>query len=511
MTALPAQSAAAAYVAFLVVLLGWDIRRAATAVQLQRGSHVLRWLTGLCGLLVVPAVAISWTASSAVTGRTTSVVAWVWPVTALLFVLHAAVAIATRQTRPALGVPLLLFNLTVAVSAAVQYLNASGVPLPDPLGALALAHATALGVVFGRVALVSPWAVSVPVLAPLVPAQTRWGRVGSLVVGTFAMAFTVLVVGYVPHAIDAWDSFANAASDRLQERPHNDFAIGLRLLPEVERAPSPSALRYDLGLIDSLDLDVIEVYTTPEATRGTALDSVARALDDLRRDSVTVILSMGYDPWDRRAAQASPAAYARSRVEAVDRAVRRLRPDVLIPLREPGSLGTHALGPLPLSWWIDALQDAAERARRVRPRTRVGASVSVFTPLDSAVFAWASGPQSPLDVAGVALSPSFGGGRSLEAQLRVAGQWSRSSSRPLWVFSVSANPRVFGETNQGRTVWSVMAWATSMPEMEGVVIDGAADYDALVGLRAPNGRLRSAVATIGRVQQSLAEATAVRP
>ena len=134
-----------------------------------------------------------------------------------------------------------------------------------------------------------------------------------------------------------------------------------------------------------------------------------------------------------------------------------------------------------------------------------------FTPFDSALFAWASGPKSPLDLVGFTLTPSYGGGSSLAARLRVAGQWARLSARPLWVFGAGANPRIFGEASQERAVWGVLAWATSQPRMRGVIVDGAADYDQLVGMRAPGGRLRGVVSTFERAQRALAEVAPARP
>ncbi len=511
MTTLPFRGPQVAYAAIVLLMLAWNVRHAGTAVQLQRGSPWLRGLTGLNGLLVIPAFAIALTSASALTGRATSVVAWAWPLTTLLFVAHSVAAVAQRLTRPALGVPLVLFNLAVGASASAQYANANGWTLPSAAGAAGLASASTLGLVFGRDALLSPWALMVPVLAPVVPARYRRGRAAAGLLALATAAVTLLTLAEYPRAIEAWQSFGQFSADRLQERPGGDFLLGLRILPEIERAPSPGALRGDLTLIDSLGLDAVQVYVTPDGTRGTALDSVSRALDDLRRDSTLILLSLGYDARDGRLAARDPAAYARARLEAVDRAVRRLRPDVLLPARDPGSLGVASLGELPATWWRQFLGDAAARARQLRPRTRVGVSVAAFTPFDSALFRWAQGSDSPLDLVGFTLAPSYGGGHSLEARLRVAGQWSREAGRPMWVFATGANPRLFGEANQALAAWGVLSWATTLPRIQGVVIDGAADYDAIFGLRAPDGHLRSVVATLDRAQRSLAEVATVKP
>ena len=47
--------------------------------------------------------------------------------------------------------------------------------------------------------------------------------------------------------------------------------------------------------------------------------------------------------------------------------------------------------------------------------------------------------------------------------------------------------------------------------MKGVIVDGAADYEALVGMRAPSGRLRGVVTTFERAKRALAEGVPARP
>lgn len=495
------------YLAGCAVVLLWNVAHAGRAIQLQRGSTALRWLTGLAGLLVLPGVAVALTSASATQGRATSVVAWLWPATTALFLLHSVRALVERVTRPLLAIPVALFNLTVCASALVQFANATGATLPSEAGALGLAQASALGYLLGRAALVSPWALAVPVLVPLVPARSRVGRASAVALGLFCLTGCVLFAAEYPPSVQALDSFASFPADRLQERPAGDFAIGVRLLPELTRTPSPAALRNDLALVDTLGAKIIEVAVTPSGTRGSALDSLGRALETLRRDSVPIVLALGYDRDDVRRARESPAAFARARLDAVDRAVRRLRPDVFLPARDPGQFAAAVGRDLSFAWWTSYLSAAAVRTRELRPRTLVGVSIAAYSTFDSLLFAWANREASSMDLTGFTMRPSFGGGASLAARMRVAGQWARGASRPIWVFGVGVNPRLFGEMNQGYAIWGVLAWATTQPRIQGVVVDGAGDYDALLGMRAPDGRLRSAVATIGQARRSLAEAS----
>jgi hypothetical protein len=84
------------------------------------------------------------------------------------------------------------------------------------------------------------------------------------------------------------------------------------------------------------------------------------------------------------------------------------------------------------------------------------------------------------------------GGASLSARLRLADRWMRRSTKEQWIFSARAFPRTFGEGNQERAIWGIVAWATSQAKVRAVIVDGAGDYEAVVGLRAPGGRLRPA-------------------
>ena len=81
----------------------------------------------------------------------------------------------------------------------------------------------------------------------------------------------------------------------------------------------------------------------------------------------------------------------------------------------------------------------------------------------------------------------------------------RRTTKEQWVFSARGYPRTFGEGNQERALWGVVAWATTQAKVRAVIIDGAGDYDTLDGLRAPGGRLRPAATTVARAVQALAE------
>jgi hypothetical protein len=299
-------------------------------------------------------------------------------------------------------------------------------------------------------------------------------------------------------------SYGNYAQDRLQERPRGDFTIGLRVFPYLDDAPPPLALRNDIALVDSVGLGAIAVVIDPAGARLAALDSLAHVLEEERRDSVLLIVSVGYDRNAEESFRRAPAAHMRARLAAVDRIVRRLRPDIILPARDPYTEGARAMGRVPLAWWEEYLRLASLNAHRVSNRVRVGVTASAFVGADSSLYAWASAPTSPVDIVGFSFYPSYDGGGSLSARLHVADRWMRRSTKNHWVFT-GAFPVTHGESSQARALWGTLSWATSHALIKGIIVESAGDYDVVTGLRAPGGRIRPALATLERAVAAMAE------
>jgi hypothetical protein len=494
-----------AFLAVSVLVLLWDVFLAGQIAQLRRAPRFFRSVTALAGLLIAPAVLVAVASASILHGRAIHVIAWVWPVTLGIFAIQALYAVGKRLVTPFIGVPIAAFDVILAVAAFVRYAAYSGRDPSTTALAIAAAQSSALGMLLGRIALFSPLAVQLPLLAPAYPA--RW-RISATVRGTLAMialAYTVVFVAQLPGAVMAVRSYGAYAQDRLQERPRGDFTIGLRVFPALNDAPPPLALRSDLALVDSIGVGAISVVIEPAGARLAALDSLARSLEEERRDSVLLIVAVGYDRNAREAFRASPAAHMRARLTAVDRIVRRLRPDIILPARDPYTDGTRAMGRVPLAWWQEYLRQATANARRVSNRVRVGVSASAFVGADSALYAWAARAGSPVDVVGFSFFPSYDGGESLAARLHVADRWMRNSTKNHWVFSAGAYPVTHGESSQSRAVWGTLAWATSHAAVKGLIVESAGDYDVVTGLRAPGGRVRPALATLERAVAAMAE------
>jgi hypothetical protein len=492
------------FAASLLVLL-WNVFLAGQIAQLRRAPRFFRGVTALAGLLIAPAVLVAVTAASILNGRAIHVIAWVWQLTLAIFALQAVYAVTKRLVTPFISVPIAAYDILLAASAFVRYEAYSGRDPSTAALAIAAAHSGALGFMLGRAALFSPFAVQLPLLAPAYPA--RW-RISATVRGTFAVmafAFTIVFVAQFPSAVIAVRSYNSYAQDRLQERPRGDFTIGLRVFPALDDAPPPLALRSDMALVDSVGVGAISVVIDPAGARLAALDSLAHTFEDERRDSVLLIVAVGYDRGAREAFRVSPTAHMRARLAAVDRIVRRLRPDIILPARDPYTDGMRAMGRVPLGWWEDFLRQAAVNAHRVSNRVRVGVAASAFVGADSALYAWASRPDTPIDVVGFSFYPSYDGGASLGARLHVADRWMRRSAKNHWVFSSGAYPVIHGETSQARALWGTLAWATSHDVVKGLIVESAGDYDAVTGLRAPGGRLRPALATLERAVAAMAE------
>jgi hypothetical protein len=154
---------------------------------------------------------------------------------------------------------------------------------------------------------------------------------------------------------------------------------------------------------------------------------------------------------------------------------------------------------------MDYFTRAARVAHYVYPRIKVAIPMSTYGTRDSTLYAWAARRGSPIDVVGFSLLAGFEGARSLDTHLRVAQRWLRMYPNPKehWVFAAGGYPLLHGEANQERAIWAVLAWATTQAPIKGVVVYEGGDYNTVLGLRAPSGRLRPAVGAILRAEKGL--------
>jgi hypothetical protein len=495
----------AIYIALSVAMIAWDILMAGRIAQLRRIPRAFQAITGISGLLLVPALVIAYTAQSLLYGRAIFLVAWLWPFTTMLFVLQAIYALGRKLVTPLLGFPLLVYNVIIATVAVTRFIITRGDSPAESALALNAAQASMLGTFFGAPALWNPIYLQVPIFAPSLPARWGFTRLARVALAGAAIAMTALVVVELPGAFAGIKSYAPHSKDQLQEHPEGDFKIGLKIFPDLRGGPPPLAITNDLALADTLDVDAISIVVDPEAARGVALDSLARSIDEARADSTIIIVSLGYPKKGRQEIKQSREGYTVARLKDVDRIARRLKPDYLIPAVDPLEEGARILGDQTPQYWIDYFSRAARVAHYIYPRIKVAIPMSSYGTRDSTLYVWAARRGSPIDVVGFSLLPGFDGARSLDTDLRVAQRWMQQYPNPKehWVFAAGGYPLVHGEENQERAIWDVLAWATAEAPIKGLVVYEAGDYNTVRGLRAPGGRLRPVTDAILRAEKGL--------
>jgi len=489
---------AASFLALAVAMIAWDILMAGRITHLRRIPRSFQALTGIAGLLILPALVVAYTSASMLYGRAIFLVAWLWPFTACLFVLQTVLALGRRLVTPLLGFPLLVYNTIIAVVAVAKFTIASGGTPPDLALAFNAAQASMLGTFFGAAALWNPLYMQVPLFAPSLPARWGFTRAVRVVLAGAAIALTALVVIEMPGAFAAINSYQTHRDDKPQEHPEGDFRLGLKIFPDLRSGPPPLAIRHDLNLADTMRIDAMSVVVHPEGARGVPLDSLARTIERRRSDSTLLIVALGYPKDGSEQIRQSREAYTEARVRDIDRLARRLRPNYIIPAVDPLEEGDRVLGDQTPEYWIGYLTRAAQIAHYVNPNIKVAVAMSSYGTRDSILYAWAARPGTPINAVGFSLYAGFDGVRSLDTHMRVAQRWMRQFPKPKehWVFAAGGYPLLHGEINQRHAIWGVFAWATTEQPIKGLVFYEAGDYNTVRGLRAPSGRLRAATAKI---------------
>jgi hypothetical protein len=494
----------AIYLALSVAMIAWDILMAGRIAQLRRIPRGFQALTGIAGLLILPALVVGYTAQSLLYGRAIYMVSWLWPFTALLFVTQTLYALGRRLVTPLLGIPLLVYNIIIATVAVTKFIITRGYSPPEFGLALNAAQASMLGTFFGTPALWNPIYLQVPLFAPSLPARWGFTRLARVALAGAAIAMTALVVVELPGAYAGIGSYAAHEKDQLQEHPEGDFRVGLKIFPDLRSGPPPLAIRNDLSLTDTLGVDAIAVVIDPEAARGIALDSLARSIEQARADSTLLFVALGYPKKGEQEFRQSRETYTVARLKDIDRIARRLKPDVLVPAVDPLEEGTRILREESPQYWIDYFARAARVAHYIYPRIRVAVPISSYGTRDSTLYAWAARPGTPVDAVVFSLFAGFDGATSLDTHMRVAQRWMRQFPRPKdhWVFA-GGYPLVHGERNQLRTILAALAWATAETPIKGLVVYEGGDYNSVRGLRAAGGRLRPATFEIIRAKKGL--------
>ena len=494
------------HVAAVALILAWNLWMTSRIAGARMLPRRFVGITGLAGLLLLPAVIVVLATGSLEYGRALAAVSWLWPVTLVLFAVQAWYATARGYVLPSMGVPIALYDTLIAAAAIVQLAVRYGASPPSIVLMVLAAEYGALAATASPAALSSSLLFYVPLFAPAFPARYRASATVRVILAACAAVWAGIIIAKLwpsSGAVRGYDRYDNV---RLRERPGGDFAIGVKVFPVLHAGPPPVAIREDLEMVDTLDADVIAVTIAPDGVRRSTLDSIAHVLDAVRRDSTLFVVTLGNARSPLVPGRFAPLE-AERRIAEVRTIARRLRPDYLLPVAEPYGHAAAVYGRLTVKTWTNYLARAAAAARQVSPRTRVSYAAASYDSRDSALFAWSAAAGSPIDVLGFAIAPSDQGARGLDADMFAADRFIRAtrSQKEHWVWSAGSFPSVHGEHSQDRALWGVLAWASSRPVIRGVIVAEAGDYDTTIGLRAANRRLRPAATTVARAIRALQE------
>ena len=498
---------APAQLALTIIIVIWDVVLAGRIAQNRQAPRLFQAVSGLAALLLVPGLLLSLATSTIITGRAVVTMDWVWPVVLMLFAFQAVYAFVRRLVNPVWGLPIAVYNVLIATVGVVRYLVAHGYSPAEPFVTLLAAQSLAMVFAGGTAGvLASPFYMNVPMVSPAFPALRNLTASFRLLMAVVAVLWLLFIIALgTPRAVVQLRNYAAHRRDQLRERPNGDFAVGLKIYPDLAGPPPPPAIKNDSALVDLMDVDALSVVVTPGAGQQ-AIDSLARLLDRARRDSTVLIVAIGYRTNMFPELRKVPFNSAQ-RLTTLRQIVARLQPDIVLPAEDPYESGERAVGTLSVEQWKAYLSEAARVAKSVRPRVRIGVAASSYRTADSTLYAWAASPRSPIDVVGFSLFPSPYIGGGIQAETGAADRWMRAtpSRKQHWVFATGGFPLAYGERSQEEAIWQVLAWATDHPNIKGVVVYEAGDYGQSRGLRAPNGRLRPATRFVMRAMQQLRE------
>lgn len=494
------------HLALTAAALLWNVGMAARITRRREVPRAMALLSGLSGLLVMPALFVLLATASVVVGRALAPIAWVWPLTTALIALQATYALARGLVTPAIGIPIALYDVLLAVVYWVRWANGAGLAVSTPLLGLLAAEASAVGIATQAATLTRPYFLFLPLLAPASPGRPGPGTLLRSAIAMVAVVWGGLVVLAIPAGVHAIRGYARYATERLQERPQGDFTVGLKILPRLSGAPFPSDVAQDLAMADSLGAAALVIYVAPEGATAPVLDSLARVLDRTRSGKV-IVVALDFSGTQRDRVRGRVTRFLDARTADVERIARRVRPDYVVPVVDPYGRSASAVGRLPLDTWKRYLRDAAAAARLGDQRVRVMAHVGGFSPRDSALYAWAASAESPVGATALSLFPSYEGAARLDARTFAATRWlaAERSSKPQWVLEAGGYPLAHGNASQALSLWGTLAWATSQRAVRGLVVYQASDYGSPTGLEGAGGRVRPAAAAVRRAIRALAE------
>lgn len=475
-------------------ILGWDLVLAGWMATQRRAPRSFLTLTSACGLLVAPALAIAVASGTEDGARTVSGIAWLFPLLCVAFAMQLLYAIAARLVSPVVALPILLYDIVVAAVATGDFLVAHFGHAPVALQAAVAARDVVIGITVGRTALVTPYVLLVPMIAPTYGARWRLSATVRALMTLVATASTTLLVIEWPRGIGAVRSYERARTANIHKRDPIELAVGTRLFPELDGPPRARTIAADRALATQLSPDIVLVVLNADAISQRTLDSLAATLAPYRADSVRIAIAL-------RMGVQSAASYDIERARAIALTLATLAPDVLFPAYTDPIASPLAATPPTTTWWRVMMHDASLIRDRVRPATQLGVVLSRLDARDSALYAWAVTAPHVVNIIAATIYPSYSGLSGVEARLRALDRWHAStldarpnldSSSTHWLATVGGLPHAHGDASQFLSIRQSIAWASERLWVRAVIVGEPADYRNRIGMRAANGRIRSA-------------------
>jgi hypothetical protein len=347
---------APAHLVLTLVIIVWNIILAGRIAQVRHATRGFALISGFAALMLLPAFIVALATTTLITGRAIASIDWVWPATVVLFAVQAVYAVSRKLVNPLWGYPIAFYDVVVAIAALARYATAHGVDVPYPFLIVMAAQIDALALATTEAAIASPFFLHVPFIAPAFPAIGRATAGIRAGVAGLALLWFGLILAEMPRANQALSSYAAHADDRLTERADR-FPVGVKIFPDLHDQLSGASARADIELATATTVNAIHVVLVPGAT-ALAIDSVGRAIDLLQRDSVQLVVTIGYSG-TLLPEIGKGELEADVRLQTLHRALTRLRPDIVVPAQDPYGIGARVLGRLPVTTW----QEFYTRAR----------------------------------------------------------------------------------------------------------------------------------------------------
>ncbi len=491
--AVPAWSVPAALATITACVVGWNLAHGARLAALPGGRTAFRTLSGLCAFLLLPAMVIGLLSPMAPGARLLGPLAWLAPVVAVGVAVQALWVLVGRRASVVIVLPIACLDVLVAWMIATRWIEGLGAELPAWALTPGMAVSTLAAATLGGGAFLWGAAAIVPALAPGALPRTRLGR------GLRALLATGCATGVAVTAVTSPAAYGAIETARTLDAAfvpaRSDLAIGLRLFGVLTSAPSAGTARHDMAVADSLGVTAVHIEFSVEGATAAALDSVARSIEP-RRDSMSLVVTL--DLAERAQDGRMDDAAMRTRLAVIERIVRHLRPEVLVPAeRVPDDAD--------IAWWQSYYTRAAAAARRLDRNVTVALGTDASTRVDSALVHWALQGDTPVDaVALVVRAPDRQPARYLAA-LAAMDRWASANqgTPAVWLLGVPTAPAVAGEVAQQHLVRHAMAWAASRAWVRGIIAGDASDEMTATGLRTATGRSRRALTEVSAALRAL--------